>query len=316
MANNITIRVRGNSGTVQVPGSWNDLSYRDLLLLYSTMFSAPGDALTATSFTNLKLIGMAAHLLKVDLDFLKKWEADCVRYDRANGQAVFYDELRQVVDATMEGLMGKQTDDDGNTTYSVKLNLSKNPYPSLAMQEGKKTKWLYGPSDGLGNLTVYELGMVFSYFEAYASTKKEEYAEKMLAVLYRPSRPETREDRERAWSGDRRQPLRGYEARIDERAAKMKTLPMLTKQVLVFWFASCRQQIMDRYPKVFRGGDGKAKNNYGWGGILMAVAENGALGNLAEVSDNHYSNALTLLSIKADEAEAAEQRMRESSRRR
>lgn len=314
MANKLTIIVNGKKGEIVAPESWNDLTYRDLLLYYGTVFQAPGDLFTATAFTNLKLISMAMHALRRDSAFMAEWEADCIREDAKDGQMNFYDELRQVVQATLAGLFDLKTDVDGNTTYEIRLNLTNNPIGEMTYLERGKSKWLYGPSNGLGNLTVYELGMAFSYFESYATTKEEEKLDKLLAVLYRPSRPETKMEREKAWGGDRRQPLRGYEAKMDERAGKMKMLQPMQKQVLAFWFASCRKAIIDRYPKVFKSGGDKA-NRYGWGGVLMTLAENGALGNLEQVSDNHFSNALTLISMKADEAEAQEQRMKEVSKR-
>ena len=142
-------------------------------------------------------------------------------------------------------------------------------------------------------------------FESYLATGDESYANMLIATIYRPSRPETRADRESGWFGDRRQPLRRYEKMIDSRAKLIDTLPTLTRRLIVFWFASCRQSIINQYSKVFIKSEVEStKPGYGWGGLLLQLA--GGPAGLDAIADQHYSNALTWLSMKNDEAEEME----------
>lgn len=309
MINEITIRIGKHSRKVQCPGSWDDLGERTFLLFYSTLFTTPGDEFSQTAFTTVKLLSMTQHLLRIDSSMLAHWEADCLKQDRDNGEAMFLDELRQVMHLVLDGLFEVKEDEEGGTTYSCRLNRTENLWPSLAPDPKKKgSPWLYAPADGLGNITIYELGFVFTLFENYLRTNEARFADELLAVLYRPSRPMTKQDMESGWGGDRRQRLRGYESKIPERAKMMATLPELTRRVMLFWFASCRQVIVNTYPKVFRkDGDGSEKPGYGWGGVLLSIA-NGPAG-LDAVADQHYSNALTWLSMKAEEVEEMERRM-------
>lgn len=321
MTNEITIKTGKQSRNIKVPESWNDLDTRTLLLFYETLFTSPGDEFTASAFTSVKLLGMLQHLLKVDGTFMAIWEAERIKMDPENGELFFLEEVRETMHYALAGLFEIEQKEEGGTTYAAKMNRTANPWPVLTAPIAKKRdhhRHYFGPADRLDNITIYEMGMAFSYFEAYLKTSKEEHAHTLIALLYRPSRPESTKERESAWGGDRRQPLRGYEAKIEERVKLVKTLPPLVQRVIVFWFASCRQAIVDAYPKVFKkdGDGGRGGANYGWGGVLLTVAESGPMGSLGEVSDQHYSNVLTYLSMKADEAKEAERRADEAKRKR
>lgn len=312
--NLIAIKIGNARREVRAPQTWNDLDLRTLLLFYQTLFTRQGSEFTAAGFTNVKLITMTQQVLRVDSAFMAQWEADCLRQDEQFGGQFFCHELQQVLHATLGGLFDVGADEAaGITTYEPKLNLTKNPYPSLAhtakSKNGrKKTAWYYAPDDGLDNLTLYELAYTFTLFENYLKTNDDAMANRLIATLYRPSRPETQAERESAWFGDRRQPLRRYEKKIEERAAMVATLPMLTRRLIVFWFSSCRQAIVARYGKVFRRDSGDTRAvGYGWGGVLLAMA-GGPVG-LDAIADQHYSNGLTWLSMKEDERRETDAQM-------
>jgi len=333
MANKVTIQVGNRSKTVLAPESWDDLDDRTFLLFYSTLFTNPGDEFTQTGFTIVKLLSMAQHILGADSAMLSQWEAHCLKQDPEFGEAVFLDELRQVLHFTIGGLFEVGEDEDGNTTYSCKLNRTRNVWPVIASppaplrgrggkaspqpspRETGRTRTLYAPADKLSNVTIYELGAAFSLFEAFLQTNKEEYALELLGTIYRPSRGQTKAEREQGWkSGDRRVPYRDFEAKAKERAKLFKTLPGLTLRAILFWFAGCRQSIVEAYPKVFKkqGEGGRAGANYGWGGVLLSIA-GGPVG-LEAVADQHHSNALTFLSMKEDEAVEMERQLEEAKR--
>lgn len=322
MANEITLQVGNRKRKARLPESWDDLDDRTFLLFYSTFFTNAGDEYTRTPFTMVKLIGMTRHLLGLDDVFMTAWEEDTKRENPENGEAIFLDELRQVVHAAMGGLFDVETDEDGNTTYACKLNRTRNVWPVLKTADGRRetadVRYLYAPADGLANLTIYELGVSFTLFEAYLRTNEEKYAFELLGTIYRPSRGQTKEERVSGWkNSDRRTPYQHYESQAMKRAKMFETLPNLTVRALLFWFAGCRQAIVAAYPKVFKknGDGGKAGANYGWGGVLLSVAEQGAMGPLEQVAGQHHSNVLTYLSMKEDEARETEKRMAEMKRK-
>jgi hypothetical protein len=318
--NEITISVNGKERTVIAPASWNDLDDRTFLIFYEALFHGLGDEMTAAPFTMAKLIGMTSALLNMPLPEMKAWELTAVvQHGEEYGKMVFAAELREVVHACIGGLFDI-VEDDGQTTYACKLNATRNrferiewDYDALNRVRDKtnpKKHHLYAPTDGFGNMTIYELGFAFSLFDAYLTTKDESYIIRLIATIYRPPKSPTKENLESGYHGDIRQPLRGYESKIDFREKVCRLIPDIPKRAIIFWFASCRQVIVAQYPKVFKsrssdsGGD-----NYGWGGILLKVAEMGAMGNLDNVSDQHYSNVLTFLSMKEDEAAEMERRL-------
>lgn len=250
-------------------------------------------------------------------------------------ELLFLTELKQVVTTALGGLFDIVTTEEGGTAYSVKFNRTKNVWPVLSVsppeaplkggQKGRKPKakdqhpktvWYYCAADGLANITLYELAYTFSMYEAFVRTKDEDFANKLIGALYRPSRPETREDRESDWFGDRRQPLRRYEGKVEERAKMAATLPALTRRFIVFWFAGCREAIAKQYPRVFKKGSGDGESRGAeWGKLLLSLAETGTFGALGETSDQHYSNALTYMTMKDEEAEKARMEMERMKRK-
>lgn len=313
-AKTIEIQVGNKSRKVQAPASWNDLDQRTLHLFYQTLFTAPGDEFTATAFTAVKLISMTRALLGMDDAMMAQWEHDCLRQDPENGQTVFFAELKSLITAVLSGLFSIEETEEGNTVYACRLNLTRNPYPKLSHTtrnkkgEKKKTTWLYCAEDGLANITIYELASTFTIFEQYLAMDNEALANQLIGTLYRPGKPQSRLNLESEYQGDRRQPLRKYEKKVAERAALAATLPPLVKRLILFWFASCRQQIVERYGKVFKPSSGDSKPGYGWGGVLLAIA--GGPTGLESIADQHYSNALTWLAMKEDERADMEEQMR------
>ena len=326
--NKITIKVGNKAHKVEAPESWDDLDDRTAMLFYSTLFGGRGDEFTRNAFTAVKLISLTMHVLKTDPAVLAQWEAACLREFPEHGQTVFLEELKQVIHAALGGLFDIITDDEaGATGYAVRFNRTRNLFPSLAHTttpprkknappKPAKTVWYYAPKDGLENITLYEMGYAFSLYETYLQTGETQYADQLIAALYRPGRPETQEERDSAWHGDRRQPLRRYEDKVAERAKLVATMPMLTRRLIVFWFAGCREKIARAYPKVFkRSGEDAGGANYGWGGLLLRLAETGTFGGLDSTADQHYSNALTYLSMKEDDRMEMEKEMAKRRRK-
>lgn len=301
----IDINIGGKKFSGTMPASWDDLSERELLSFYMILFESSKVPTPAQStFTTVKMLSMSMRLLGLDMAQLEVWESTCIEQDAVDGQSIFFDELRQVMHSALAGLFDIQTSDEGVTTYATRFNLTRCPYPKITgMVSTKKAQWLYAPLDGLSNLTLYELAMTFTLYENYVRTGDESHANQLLGVLYRPKKPRTHQNEASGYGGDERQPLRGYEAKIGERAALMATIPTISRRLIIFWFASCRETIMNRYPKVFHASGGDP-NAYGWGGVMLAVA--GGPAGLDQISDQNFGNAMTWLSMKEDEARRLE----------
>jgi len=324
----VTVTINNVAYHAEAPTSWDALSQRQLLDFYLLVFSpnVPADSQFQAGMTNLQLLILVNALLGISKEDLSVWEQDCLEANGAEfGPVMFAAELRSVVHALIGGLFDITEDaETKQTTYAVKLNRSVCPYPELVKRppagryrskrlEAQHTKKYYAPADGLGNLTIYELAAAFSRFEAYLATNDERHALELLAILYRPPKLATKDNLESAFEGDIRLPYRKREGTTAQRVPLMATLPLLARRVILFWFASCRAQIVRQYPKVFSApaGEGDAPG-YGWGGVLLSVA--GGPAGLEAVADQHYSNVLTWLSMKAEEADELERRLAKAGR--
>ena len=304
---NCTIKIQDTERVVQLPETWDDLGKRDLMLIYKTMFPSKITEGFDHKLGVMKIASITKHILGLDNAEVEQWRTDCiVNEDAEEGDSVFLSEFKEVAHLAVEGLFEIGEDEEGRTTYAVKFNRLKNPYPEIVLeqkQKGGRSKvhWFYGPNDGLSNITIYELGYAFTLFENYVATGDEAAVNELVAILYRPSKPRTKENTDTNYEGDRRMKLRGYEAKAEERALLMQGINPDVKRVILFWFASCRQMIIDRYPSVFarRSKMNESDNaQYGWAGVLMGLA--GGVAHLDAVSDQHHSNALTWLSIQSD----------------
>lgn len=306
---------------VTPPSSWNDLSDRDCMRYYDLIFSNTLTDESVTAFTMLKLIDMARDMCGVSVDDIGQIEkASKQVYGEEMGEQVFLAQLREMVHTMIEGLFNIEHDDEGNVTYSVKFNRTRNLWTSIEYDQNNRynrkkpsrtapKRYLYPPADMLANVTIYELGTLFTIFEQYLmNPERTELIDRLIATMYRPMKEVNAFNMDSNFEGDRRQPLRRHESRIDDRQKLVAQLPMLVKRTILFWFASCRMEITRAYPKVFRKQSASTTNNanYGWGGVLLKVAEMGPMGTLNEVADQPFSNVLTYLSMKDDEVKEAE----------
>lgn len=310
------------------PTSWNDLSDRDCMRYYDLIFSNTSpDSLT--SFTMLKLIDIARDLCGVSVDDIGQIEkASKLVYGEEMGEQVFLAQLREMVHTMIEGLFNIEHDDEGNVTYSVKFNRTRNLWTSIEYDQNNRynrkkpsrttqKRYLYPPADLLSNVTIYELGMLFTLFDQYLMNPDNvQTIDRLIAVMYRPMKEITPFNMDSNFQGDKRQPLRLHESRIDDRQKLVAQLPVLVKRTILFWFASCRHEITVAYPKVFKKQSGASMNsaNYGWGGVLLKVAEMGPMGTLNDVADQPFANVLTFLSMKDDEVKEAERLYKRQSK--
>lgn len=317
--NQNTVTVKINDTAINVPQSWNDLALKDQMFIYGILMTDTHKIFEPHELLSGKKIIIVQHLLNLNPEFVKEWAAGRIKeYGQVEGETVFLSELDALI-KTMDFLFiklekEKETDPD---QYQINLGLTKCPYPRIDFPGKKrKNKRWYGPADKLANISIYELGTLFTLFEKFMKTGKEEFAERLIATMYRPSKAITKPNKKSAYNGDRRLPLLHHEATIDGRIKQIqqkdkdgkKILPQAFKQITLFWFASCRQEIIESFPNVFSTnddnpwGEQNSGNNYGWGGVLLSLAD--GLVNLDNISQQNHNDALTYLSYLEDQRKA------------
>lgn len=318
-----------NNRVTQVPQAWNEMTTRQQLLTHEILLAATRLNLTPTERIAVQKLELTKHFLGLTPTFLDEWRRTCEDvYETPDlGRDIYYADLAQLTtafdwlfetesDSNPDFSLGKSLEKNETPTPRLTLTLTRCPYPTLIdpdSSQGKKT--LHAPADALANVSIYELGMAFTAFEAYAATQEEAHLHRLLAILYRPAKPDTRHNRRSNYEGDRRLPLLKHESTIPSRAQRMATLPKPVKRLLIFWFASCRRQILSSFPNLFTpAADAPAGervgNDYGWGGLLLSLA--GGLVHLDEVSQQSYGTALTYLSYLEDQRKLREIRSKRS----
>lgn len=289
---------------------WNDLTLKQ--------------ALTVLNYTSLDVEGQ-----KITIETRLVWIADYISggfiakiTEREGDEDIRLEELKQLVEEYAHpffDITGGQSIDDpkiiqlSKPKYSIKLGLTKSLYPILESIEKRKKNdkrrkmkkhRYHAPKDALSNVTIYELSWIFSLLEAFASTGDEQVLSNLLAVVYRPSKPKTKENQAAGYHGDRRRALLKEESMIEERAVLMHSLPREVRNLLYFWLASCRQHIVESYPIIFDTEnptiekDEKAKD-YGWGGLLLSIAE--GVVDLDTVAQQNYQNVFLWLAKLEDD---------------
>lgn len=302
--------------TINTPESWNELSLKDQLICYGIIMQESGHLLEPHEVLPAKRILLMNHLMGVDDQFAAAWMKDRIEEDQEGGLDTFHEELKYLSESVTNFFFEAEEggEEDAPQRYHIALGLTKCPYGELKGPRKKgKRKTFYAPADSLENITIYELGMTFTLFENYikAQQNKEEkkamdLVNELIATLWRDGKFDTKENRLSAFQGDRRLPLLDHEGAVEKRKKLFQFLPEEGKQLIMFWFASCRQEIIQSYPNVFRASDGEeiGGNNYGWGGTLLSLAD--GLVNLDAISKQNAHNALTYLSYVEDQRKLAE----------
>lgn len=299
--------VQINERTIEVPQSWNELPLKQQLTCYAILMTDTRNLLAPQELFPAKRILLVQTLLGVDSRFLKDWEQDCIEAEgEARGKDTFIFELGELL--TVTNFLFEAVEKD-SSKYQVKLGLTKCPFPELVRtKKNQKKKTLFAPLDALKNVTIYELGVSFTLFEKFLKTKDESVANQLLAVLYRPKKQATAHNKQSGYEGDIRQPYLKHESMVKKRVLHIAKLPQPVKQLLLFWFASCRQLIVNSFPKVFTAPEEGEKNgnDYGWGGVIMNLSD--GLANVDNVSSQRYSNALAYISMLEDERQKAKRK--------
>lgn len=304
MRNTVTI----DKKTYDVPQTWNELSLRDLHKCYAAVMTDAVGAVLPDEQMLLKKQMLIELLFGLDGAQLDEYRAGLEVENEEERDALFFETLKALYDLVTPAFFERMDDAEDDSTpeqYAVRLGLTKNPYRELKLkgkihlnQTGKRNSKTYrAPADLLDNLTIYEMGYAFTAYEAWLNADaadKENALDYLLAVIYREPKPPTRGNRESGYGGDIRRPLLGMESMIEQRQKKMKHIEPRVKQIVAFWFASCRQVIIERNPDIFRAPTGESSGrDFGWGGLLIELAQ--GIVNLDEVSRQPYQNAFLYL---------------------
>lgn len=278
-----------NTKSTPIPQSWNDLTLEQLYLVYSILFiDLPFfQNQEIRSYKRILLLQSFCNISKQDF---QDWQ------ESHEDETVFLSELNALC-ACFDFLFEK--DKEGN--YQIGFGLTRCPYPYIEDTTGQR---YYAPASALENITLYEMAQTFTLFEKYVQTKNLDHAIELLATLYRPPKPANENNLLSDYEGDIRLPLMKHETTVKNRKERFKKLPELSLQLLLFWFASCRIQIISGFPNIFKESEGESGgNDYGWSGVLLSLSD--GLVHLEAISQQNYANGLIYLSYLEDQRKLA-----------
>lgn len=203
-----------------------------------------------------------------------------------------YPDAIQTILNEMDFLLDEDPD-TGKCALAARLTIS--PFPVLENMPTPlgQPVHLYGPASGLDNITAYELALLFQCFEQFAADRTTAQIDRMIAITYRPSKPETDENILENFYGDRRQPLN--EASIQTRQEQVAKLPYMLKCTIFFWLLSCRISIIEQFPAIFQEGRKGERSgaDYGWWEVFRTTAGN--LKDVEKIANLNWRDVLTEL---------------------
>lgn len=299
---------------VNIPQSWNELTVRQQMESYNIIMSTPGNIFEPRELVPAKRILLFQRLSGITDEQLKQWKQDCIKsYGEEDGDTVFLSELNEsltspdfLFEIRKEENNADATEEPGSRAYSIALTLTRCPFPRIDLPKRKKkhhARCYLAPADELSNISFLELCVSFQLFEQYIQDENEDTADELLATIYREPKPATTHNKRTAYLGDRRQPYLHLEALVPQRQKKIARLPKEVKQISLFWFACCRQQIIESFPDLFSQSHGGSPSKYGWGATLMALA--GGLPDMDVVSNQPAEDALAYLDYLNEQAQKA-----------
>lgn len=176
---------------------------------------------------------------------------------------------------------------------------------------------LHGPESGLANCTFWEFIKAEKYYLNYLSTQNKEWLNKLIATLYRPQRY----NYNKYVHDDIRMPLSDQRLRFHMKI--VERLDIETKNIILKWFDSCRNQLALNFPLVFKKPELKnptstnpleiisqAGGSKG-GGWLQLISElAGSMDNYEKIGNTNLIIALTDISHRIKKSQEAKAQLK------
>lgn len=293
---------RFQSFKTEIPQTWNECTREQAMMLYQIIMQQEGTP-------QEKRLEVMRELTTLSIRELELMRQDFQNEFKDLGDTFYFDQINTLCEQIADPFFDIQVDDEtGEKHYSIRLELTKNPYPYLIYSAQKKERRrLYACEDRFENMTIYELGTVFTLFEQFLRQPENiSLVDRLLAVIYREPKSATPENRQSGYNGDIRRPLMGEEGMVARRAAHFAGVPEIIKQIMLFWVGSCRESIVKEFPNIFGAEVAQAasEKNFGWGGILLSIANGPAM--LDEVAKQPWGNVFVWLSMLEDQRKQQE----------
>lgn len=156
-----------------------------------------------------------------------------------------------------------------------KNTLTKNVVPIID-HEGYR---YLGPADELANISILEFSMADSYYiKVMQGDTTKPYIDYLAGCIYR-LRNKQLSPKDPDYNGDLRNPFNSHH--IEEMAKSFSGVALPVKMAVLFFYAGCRNLLVERCPNVFTPKRQDSARSFGWGGVIMELS-GGKFGGLEQ----------------------------------
>jgi hypothetical protein len=297
---NLTVEINEFKISADVVESWNEMTV-DQINHVLMVFDAPV-ALMGVESIDWRLLQIFKALTKWTDDDLRVWEL--LSLEAYGDDSIFFSDLKIMMDAATSFLILK---DEGG--YSINPELTRNPFPWIKIEVKGQVKKYYAPhnegTNVLTNVSLDELAQIFTAFQNYVVEKDTEYLFTCCALMYRLPKARTKQNLERNYDGDIRNPLEDYESGIQKRKQLFKKhLSPMFLRVIEFHIASCRAAISKEYEAIFASPKGSNTEGGDWIDFILELSDYDVLRKDAVMKQNvHDALETAVRLIKKKKAE-------------
>lgn len=167
-------------------------------------------------------------------------------------------------------------------------------------------KRYYGPSSRLFNVTFSEFIHAETNCKRYLETRKQEYLDKLIAVLYRPSINRIKV-LSNNYKGDRRSAFNDH--KIDYLAQKYHKLDRNTRGAIFLFYQGCQWWYQQQFPHVFGKKSGGDDNSLGFLGLVDALT-GGDVTKTEEIRRSYLMDVMVHLEKAAIDYEKMEEKLK------
>lgn len=290
-----------NNKFIEVPDSWYEMTLRQKYTACHFIMSNYDKMIEDLDEIHLLKLLLLEAITDFSSEDVIEFRKSMIKAEGAEyGLLIADDLLKSMTSSIFEFIWTENEDNE----LRIELTMLECPYTTLTGTfKGEKHKF-YAAKDELDNITFYEMITIFEYLDQYQKTKNESLLNKLIAVVYRPKKQDTRENKESGFHGDWRLPYRNYESTVAQRAEIIATIPKETKSLILLWLMSCRDNITYHFNRIFSGGGSGEQSS--WSEVLLSLAEN--MTDINQVSDTHHWTALKHIDVKMKHAEEVAKR--------
>ncbi len=218
--------VKFKNDTYILPGSWDEIATKDLLTLSRLVIS------TKEKYPILFKLALSIMNMRMAMSYSVHLKGEPHYFIRRGIKKLYLVSASQmaVVTRCLEFIFDEN---------SIMPRLKKNPFPILKISLLSR---LYGPADGLTNMSLSEFMSAEIERDAFLRTQSDNNLNRFLAILWRPKIF-------RHADGDPRAPLN--QDSIEYRAQRISKLKPHIKQVMIWFYLGVLYFLENKFDKVF-----------------------------------------------------------------